>query len=79
MGVDVDLSDGQRLRSEYLVGCDGGRSVIRKAAGIEFAGWDATVSWLIAEVEFAQEPAWGFRQDAVGTHGIGRVEERGRC
>jgi 3-(3-hydroxy-phenyl)propionate hydroxylase len=79
MRVDVDLSDGQRLRSEYLVGCDGGRSVIRKAAGIEFAGWDATVSWLIAEVEFAQEPAWGFRQDAVGTHGIGRVEERGRC
>jgi 3-(3-hydroxy-phenyl)propionate hydroxylase len=77
MGVDVDLSDGQRLRSEYLVGCDGGRSAIRKAAGIEFAGWDATVSWLIAEVEFAQEPAWGFRQDAVGTHGIGRVEERG--
>src|ERR1700733_13202427 len=31
-GVDVELSDGQSLRAEYLVGCDGGRSVIRKAA-----------------------------------------------
>jgi len=76
-GVDVELSDGQRLRSEYLVGCDGGRSLIRKTAGIEFPGWDATVSWLIAEVEFSEEPAWGFRQDAVGTHGIGRVEDGG--
>src|SRR5215510_14296036 len=50
-GVDVELSEGQRLRAEYLVGCDGGRSVIRKAAGIEFTGWDATVSWLIAEAQ----------------------------
>jgi 3-(3-hydroxy-phenyl)propionate hydroxylase len=74
-GVDVELTDGQRLASEYLVGCDGGRSVIRKAAGIEFAGWDATVSWLIAEVEMSEEPAWGFRHDAVGTHAIGRVED----
>jgi 3-(3-hydroxy-phenyl)propionate hydroxylase len=78
-GVDVELSDGQRLRSEYLVGCDGGRSLIRKAAGIEFSGWDATVSWLIAEVEMSEEPAWGFRHDAVGTHAIGRVEDGGRA
>ena len=76
-GVDVELSDGQRLRSEYLVGCDGGRSLTRKAAGIEFPGWDATVSWLIAEVEMSEEPLWGFRHDAVGTHGIGRVEDGG--
>src|ERR671934_1865835 len=41
-GVDVDMSDGQRLRAEYLVGCDGGRSLIRKIAGIDFPGWDAT-------------------------------------
>ena len=74
-GVDVELSDGQRLRSEYLVGCDGGRSLIRKAAGIEFLGWDATVSWLIAEVEMSEEPAWGFRNDAVGTHAIGKLED----
>ena len=78
-GVDVELSDGQRLRSEYLVGCDGGRSLIRKAAGIEFPGWDATVSWLIAEADMAEEPAWGFRHDAVGTHGIGKVEDGGHA
>jgi 3-(3-hydroxy-phenyl)propionate hydroxylase len=78
-GVDVELSDGQRLRSEYLVGCDGGRSLIRKAAGIEFPGWDATVSWLIAEMETSEEPAWGFRHDAVGTHAIGKAEDAGRA
>jgi 3-(3-hydroxy-phenyl)propionate hydroxylase len=77
-GVDAELSNGQRLRSEYLVGCDGGRSLIRKAAGIEFAGWDATTSWLIAEVEMSDEPAWGFRSDARGTHAIGKVEDGGR-
>jgi 3-(3-hydroxy-phenyl)propionate hydroxylase len=74
-GVDVELSDGQRLRSEYLVGCDGGRSLIRKTAGIEFAGWNPTISWLIAEVEMSEEPAWGFRHDAVGSHGIGKMED----
>ena len=74
-GVDVELSDGQRLRSEYLVGCDGGRSLIRKVAGIEFAGWDASTSWLIAEVEMAEEPAWGFRHDAIGSHAIGKLDD----
>jgi 3-(3-hydroxy-phenyl)propionate hydroxylase len=56
-GVDVDLSDGQSLRAAYLVGCDGGHSLVRKAAGIEFCGSDPTKSWLIAEVEMADEPA----------------------
>ena len=51
-GVHVVLSDGASLRAEYLVGCDGGRSLIRKAAGIEFPGWDATTSCLIAEVRW---------------------------
>jgi 2-polyprenyl-6-methoxyphenol hydroxylase-like FAD-dependent oxidoreductase len=37
-GVSVDLSDGRSLRAKYLVGCDGGRSLIRKKAGIEFPG-----------------------------------------
>lgn len=73
-GVDVELSDGQSLRAEYLVGCDGGRSIVRKASGIEFPGWDATTSWLIAEVETTEEPAWGFRHDAVGTHAIGKLD-----
>src|SRR5246500_5112003 len=78
-GVDVELSDGTSLRAEYLVGCDGGRSVIRKAAGIAFPGWDPTKSWLIAEVETTEEPAWGFRHDAVGNHAIGRLEGRNRA
>jgi 3-(3-hydroxy-phenyl)propionate hydroxylase len=60
-GVAVELSDGRRLRADYLVGCDGGRSVVRKAAGIGFPGWDATTSWLIAEVEMSEEPQWGIR------------------
>jgi len=67
-GVAVEMSDGESLRAEYLVGCDGGRSVIRKAAGIEFTGWDASMSWLLAEVQVTEEPAWGFRHDAIGTH-----------
>src|ERR1700756_1108742 len=62
-GVDVRLSGGQSLRAAYLVGCDGGRSLVRKAAGIAFPGWDPTTSCLIAEVEIAFEadeaPEWG--------------------
>jgi 2-polyprenyl-6-methoxyphenol hydroxylase-like FAD-dependent oxidoreductase len=73
-GVDVELADGMSLRAEYLVGCDGGRSVVRKAAGIEFAGWDPTTSSLIAEVEMAEEPEPGIRRSAVGVHALGRVE-----
>src|SRR5215217_7336147 len=73
-GVDVELSSGQPLRAEYLVGCDGGRSLIRKAAGIEFPGWDPSTSSLIAEVEMTEEPELGIRRDALGTHGIGKVE-----
>lgn len=77
-GVDLDLSGGQRLRAQYLVGCDGGRSTIRKAAGIEFAGWDPTMSWMIAEVEMSREPALGFRNDAYGIHAIGKIEDGDR-
>ena len=73
-GVDIALSDGQSLRAEYLVGCDGGRSLIRKAAGIEFPGWDPTTSSLIAEVEMAEEPELGIRRDALGIHAFGRLE-----
>src|SRR4051794_23828329 len=54
-GVDVRLSDGTSLRAGYLVGCDGGRSVVRTAAGIDFPGWDPSSSYLIAEVEMAEE------------------------
>jgi 3-(3-hydroxy-phenyl)propionate hydroxylase len=74
-GVDVTLADGQPLRAKYLVGCDGGRSLIRKIAGIEFLGWDPTTSNLIAEVETAEEPEWGIRRDALGIHALTRSED----
>jgi 2-polyprenyl-6-methoxyphenol hydroxylase-like FAD-dependent oxidoreductase len=73
-GVDVESSDGQSLRAEYLVGCDGGRSLIRKAAGIEFPGWDPTTSSLIAEVEMAEEPELGMHRNAFGVHAFGKEE-----
>jgi 3-(3-hydroxy-phenyl)propionate hydroxylase len=76
-GVDVALSDGQTLRARYLVGCDGGHSLIRKAAGIEFPGWDPTTSWLIAEVELAEQPEWGIRRDALGINSLSRMENGG--
>src|SRR5919112_5487357 len=81
-GVDVELSDGRSLRADYLVGCDGGRSLIRKTAGIEFPGWDPTTSNLIAEVEMAEEPEWGLRRDALGIHSLSRMGDGGpvrRC
>jgi 3-(3-hydroxy-phenyl)propionate hydroxylase len=73
--IDVALSNGQSLRTQYLVGCDGGRSVVRKAAGIAFPGWDPSISQLIAEVEVAQEPQWGLRHDALGFHGLSKLED----
>jgi 2-polyprenyl-6-methoxyphenol hydroxylase-like FAD-dependent oxidoreductase len=73
-GVDVALSDGQRLRAQYLVGCDGGRSLVRKAAGIDFPGWDPTTSALLAEVEMAEEPELGIRRTPSGMHALGKVE-----
>src|SRR4051794_9412193 len=60
-GVDVECAGGEPLRARYLVGCDGGRSLIRKTAGIEFPGWDPTRSNLIAEVETTEEPPPGVR------------------
>src|SRR6185312_1786784 len=71
-GVDVELSDGPSLRADYLVGCDGGRSVVRKAAGIEFTGWDPTTSWLIAEVELDEEPEIGVRREGGGIGPVNR-------
>ncbi|HKY14122.1 MAG TPA: FAD-dependent monooxygenase, partial [Microthrixaceae bacterium] len=65
-GVVVELSDGTPLGAEYLVGCDGGRSVVRKTAGIDFPGWDPTSSFMIAEVEMGQEPTVGMRPEGGG-------------
>ncbi len=73
-GVDVHLSDGRSLRADYLVGCDGGRSAIRKAAGIAFPGTEPTTSNLIAEVELTETPPqWGIHRDALGIHSLGRA------
>ena len=74
-GVDVELGGGRSLRTTYLVGCDGGRSLIRKQAGIDFPGWDPSISYLIAEVEMTEEPVWGIRSDARGVNGISKLED----
>jgi 2-polyprenyl-6-methoxyphenol hydroxylase-like FAD-dependent oxidoreductase len=74
-GVDVVLGDGRSLRAKYLVGCDGGRSFVRKAAGIAFPGSEPTTSNLIAEADLAElPPEWGIRRDALGIHSLGRVD-----
>ena len=69
-GVDVTVSGGPSLRGQYLVGCDGGRSIVRKTTGIGFPGWDPTRSNLIAEVEVTEVPPSGVRHDATGIHGL---------
>src|SRR5207237_2157411 len=74
-GVDIEVSDRRPLRAQYLVGCDGGRSLIRKAAGIEFPGWDPTISSLVAEVELREEPELGIRRADKETQAIGRLED----
>ncbi len=70
-GVDVELSDTTTVRAAYLVGCDGGRSIVRKTAGIDFPGHDPTTSFMIAEVEMADEPEIGMRREGGG---IGPVD-----
>ncbi|HEY1240450.1 MAG TPA: FAD-dependent monooxygenase [Bryobacteraceae bacterium] len=78
-GVDVEMSDRESLRAKYLVGCDGGRSVIRKKAGIDFPGWDPSVSYLIGEVEMAEEPEWGIRRGEKGIYAVGKLEDGKRA
>src|SRR5690606_28301662 len=73
-GVDVQLADGRSMRAQYLAGCDGGRSLVRKAAGIEFPGWDPTTSSLLAQVEMTEEPELGVRHTPSGTHALGKEE-----
>ncbi|MDC2954254.1 rifampin monooxygenase [Streptomyces gilvifuscus] len=50
-GVTAELADGTRLRSRYLVGCDGGRSTVRKLLGVGFPGEPSRVDTLLGEVE----------------------------
>ncbi len=72
-GVNVELADGSALRAAYLVGSDGGRSTVRKAAGIEFAGFDPSISFMIAEVAMAETPLIGLRREGGG---IGPINPR---
>ena len=76
-GVDVELSDDTSLRAEYLVGCDGWRSLVRKAAGIDFVGSDPSTSWMIAEVEMDEEPEIGIRPEGGGIGPVNRAEGGG--
>jgi flavin-dependent dehydrogenase len=75
-GVDVELDDGS-LRGEYLVGCDGGRSLVRKTAGIDFPGWDPSSSYIIAQVEMEDEPEIGMRPEGGGIGPVNREEGGG--
>jgi 2-polyprenyl-6-methoxyphenol hydroxylase-like FAD-dependent oxidoreductase len=52
-GVTAELADGTQLRSRYLIGCDGGRSTVRKLLGVGFPGESARVEWLLGEVKVA--------------------------
>jgi 3-(3-hydroxy-phenyl)propionate hydroxylase len=74
-GVDVATKQGARMRARWLVGCDGGRSTVRKLAGIGFPGWDASTSWIIAEVRMTEQPVLGFREDASGRHAMSMMED----
>jgi 3-(3-hydroxy-phenyl)propionate hydroxylase len=72
--VEVTLADGESMRAQYLVGCDGGRSLIRKTAGIDFPGWDATTSNILAEVQMTERPPYGVHRSAAGMYAFGREE-----
>ncbi|MEU6807481.1 rifampin monooxygenase [Streptomyces sp. NPDC046831] len=56
-GVTVELADGTHLRSRYLVGCDGGRSVVRKRLGVRFPGGPATVETLLGDMRATEDAA----------------------
>jgi 3-(3-hydroxy-phenyl)propionate hydroxylase len=77
-GVDVELEGGDAIRAQYLVGCDGGRSVVRKAAGIEFPGWEPTVSHLLAEARLAKTPEeWGIHRNEHGISALSPPNDDG--
>jgi rifampicin monooxygenase len=54
--VTVELADGARLRARWLVGCDGGRSLVRRLLGVGFPGEPAQTEWLLAEMEVTTKP-----------------------
>ncbi|MBP0581034.1 FAD-dependent monooxygenase [Labrys sp. LIt4] len=74
-GVTIGLNDGRTMRAKYLAGCDGGRSLVRKTAGIDFPGWGPDISYLIFEADMAEEPALGMRHGTRGVYALGRLED----
>ncbi|MDP9001760.1 MAG: FAD-dependent oxidoreductase, partial [Myxococcota bacterium] len=73
--IDVALDGGESIRAQYVVGCDGGRSMVRKTAGIDFPGWDPSVSYLIAEAAMTGEPEYGVRLGEKGVNAVGKHED----
>ncbi|MFD8595274.1 FAD-dependent oxidoreductase [Kitasatospora sp. NPDC059646] len=55
-GVEVGTADGSRLRARWLVGCDGGRSTVRRLAGVAFPGEPATVETLLGQMSATEDP-----------------------
>ncbi|NBE92338.1 hypothetical protein FE391_06055 [Nonomuraea sp. KC401] len=68
-GVTVELADSSRVRAGYLVGCDGGRSTVRRLAGIQFPGTPATMTAMLGDVELAEPPADNIFQERR-KHGV---------
>ncbi|MFB8274664.1 FAD-dependent monooxygenase [Nocardia colli] len=78
-GIDVEVGgpDGPRtIRAAYLVGCDGGRSAVRKLAGIGFPGTDATATGMLADVELTDPPEAQFfgRRRGAGDYSVVQFE-----
>ncbi|MEV4238425.1 FAD-dependent monooxygenase [Nocardia sp. NPDC050408] len=75
-GVEVEIGgpNPRRIRAAYLVGCDGGRSAVRKLAGIDYVGTDATVTGMLADVELADPPTQPFFGHRAGAGDFSAVQ-----
>jgi 3-(3-hydroxy-phenyl)propionate hydroxylase len=69
--VEVHLHGADVMRAQWVVGCDGAHSIVRRQAGIDFEGTDASISHILAELRLRETPPWGLRRDAAGIHAIG--------
>ncbi|MES4902971.1 MULTISPECIES: rifampin monooxygenase [unclassified Streptomyces] len=78
-GVTVELADGERLRARHLVGCDGGRSTVRKLLGVGFPGEPSRTETLMGEMEVGvEQEEIAARVSEIGeTHGRFRLRPFG--
>ncbi|MEU5310581.1 FAD-dependent monooxygenase [Streptomyces sp. NPDC021562] len=69
-GVVVHLADGARITAGWLVGCDGGRSTVRKLAGFGFPGTEPEITGYQAVVEMTggERLGTGWNTTDVGTY-----------